>query len=364
MEEKELVIIGAGPAGLCAAIEARKKNIDVLIIDENIKPGGQLFKQIHRFFGSKQHMAGIRGITIGEKLLEEVEKLQANVWLDSTAYGIFGNRIAGVIKSRKKNVTVKAKAILIAAGAVENPISFEGWTLPGVMGAGACQTMINIHRVLPGKKALMIGAGNVGLIVAYQMLQAGIEVKAVIEIMPKINGYMVHAAKIKRFGVPIFLSTTILEASGKNEVEAAVICPVDQDYKPILKRTKSLDVDLICIAAGLQPLNELLCQAGCQFTYKPYLGGNVALHNENMETTIDGIFVAGDCSGIEEASTAMEEGKLAGIAIAEKIRKRKWDDEKLEVRNRLNDFRIGTFGEKRKISKMEIEKEYYEKVKN
>ncbi|MCM8789166.1 MAG: NAD(P)/FAD-dependent oxidoreductase [Candidatus Omnitrophica bacterium] len=363
MEEKDLVIIGGGPAGLCAAIEARKKGIGVLLIDENQKPGGQLFKQIHRFFGSKQHMAGIRGITIGKNLLEEVKKAEANVWLESVAYGIFSDRIVGVIKD-KKNVAVKAKSILVAAGAIENPVSFPGWTLPGVMGAGACQTMINIHRVLPGKKALMVGAGNVGLIVAYQMLQAGIEVKAIIEIMPEISGYMVHAAKIKKFGVPIFLSTTILEASGKNEVEAAVICPVDHYYNPILKKSKVLDVDLICIAAGLLPLNELLYQAGCQFTYKPYLGGNVALHNENMETTIDGIFVAGDCSGIEEASTAMEEGKLAGITAAEKIRKRKWDHEKSEIISRLNDVRIGTFGEKRKISKMEIEREYYEKVKH
>ncbi|HOK80503.1 MAG TPA: FAD-dependent oxidoreductase [bacterium] len=362
MEEKELVIIGGGPAGLCAAIEARKKGIGVLLIDENLKPGGQLFKQIHRFFGSRQHMAGIRGITIGETLLKEVEKVETDVWLDSVAYGIFRNRIIGVVKNGK-NILVRAKTILVAAGALENPLPFPGWTLPGVMGAGACQTMVNIHRVLPGKKALIIGAGNVGLIVAYQLIQAGAEIKAVIDIMPEITGYMVHAAKIKRSGVPIFLSTTVLEAIGKKEVKAAVICPVDNNFKPIYKKRKLLDVDLICIAVGLSPLNELLYQADCEFTYKPYLGGRLALHNENMETTVDGIFVAGDCSGIEEASTAMEEGKLAGISAAEKIRKKQWDDEKLDIRNRLNDFRIGTFGEKRKISKEEIIREYHERIK-
>ncbi|MGB9643040.1 MAG: NAD(P)/FAD-dependent oxidoreductase, partial [Candidatus Ratteibacteria bacterium] len=334
-------------AGLCAAIEARKKGIDVLLIDENLRPGGQLFKQIHRFFGSRQHMAGIRGISIGETLLREVEKLGADVWLNSVVYGIFGNRIIGVVK----NILVKAETILVAAGALENSLAFPGWTLPGVMGAGACQTMINIHRVLPGKKVLMIGAGNVGLIVAYQLLQAGAEVKAIIDIMPEISGYMVHAAKIKRCGVPIFLSTTVIEATGKNEVKAVIICPVDNNFEPIYKKRKLLDVDLICIVTGLSPLNELLYQVGCEFTYKPYLGGRVALHNENMATTVDGIFVAGDCSGIEEASTAMEEGKLAGISAAEKVRKKRWDDEKLDIRNRLNDFRIGTFGEKRKISK-------------
>jgi len=363
MEEKELVIIGGGPAGLSSAIEARKKGVDVLLIDENLRPGGQLFKQIHRFFGSKEHLAGVRGFVIGEKLLKEVKELNVEVWLNSTVYGIFKGNVIGVIKDGK-NIVLKAKSIILATGAIENPLSFPGWTLPGVMGAGACQTMINIHRVLPGKKVLMIGSGNVGLIVSYQLLQAKADVLGVVEIMPKIGGYLVHALKIKRYGVPIYLSTTILEANGKEEVEGAVICPVDNDFKPIFKKKKEIEVDLICIAVGLSPLNELLYQAGCLFTYKGYLGGFVALHNENMETSVPGIYVAGDCSGVEEASTAMEEGKLAGISVAEKLKGKIFKGEKEEIVKRLNDFRIGTFGEKRRIAKEEIIKEYYERVKN
>jgi thioredoxin reductase len=363
MEEKELVIIGGGPAGLSSAIEARKKGVDVLLIDENLRPGGQLFKQIHRFFGSKEHLAGVRGFVIGEKLLKEVKELNVEVWLNSTVYGIFKGNVIGVIKDGK-NIVLKAKSIILATGAIENPLSFPGWTLPGVMGAGACQTMINIHRVLPGKKVLMIGSGNVGLIVSYQLLQAKAEILGVVEIMPKIGGYLVHALKIKRYGVPIYLSTTILEANGKEEVEGAVICPVDNDFKPIFKKKKEIEVDLICIAVGLSPLNELLYQAGCLFTYKGYLGGFVALHNENMETSVPGIYVAGDCSGVEEASTAMEEGKLAGISVAEKLKGKIFKEEKEEIVKRLNDFRIGTFGEKRRIAKEEIIKEYYERVKN
>jgi len=363
MEEKELVIIGGGPAGLSAAIEARKKGVDVLLIDENLRPGGQLFKQIHRFFGSREHMAGVRGFVIGERLLNEVKKLGIDVWLNSVVYGLFKDNVIGVVKENK-NIILKAKCIIMATGAIENPLSFHGWTLPGVMGAGACQTMININRVLPGKKALMIGSGNVGLIVSYQLLQAGADVCGVIEIMPNIGGYLVHAAKIKRFGVPIYLSTTILEAEGKEEVEGAVICPVDNDFKPIFRKRKEIDVDLICIAVGLTPLNELLYQAGCLFTYKPYLGGTVALHNADMETSVNGIYIAGDLSGIEEASTAMEEGKLAGLSVAERLNGKSYKDEKIDVLRRLNDFRIGTFGEKRRISKEEIIKEYYERVKD
>ena len=363
MEEKELVIIGGGPAGLSAAIEARKKGIEVLLIDENLRPGGQLFKQIHRFFGSKEHMAGVRGFVIGEKLLREVRELDVEVWLNSVVYGIFKDNVIGVVKDGE-NIILKTKSIIVSAGAIENPLSFPGWTLPGVMGAGACQTMINIHRVLPGKKVLMIGSGNVGLIVSYQLLQAGADVLGIVEIMPKIGGYLVHAAKVKRFGVPIYLSTTILEAFGKEEVEGAVICPVDNNFKPMFKERKEIKVDLICIAIGLTPLSELLYQTGCLFTYKGYLGGFVPLHNENMETSIPLIYVAGDCSGIEEASTAMEEGKLAGISVAEKLTHKTYKEEKENIRKRLNDFRIGTFGEKRRLAKEEIIKEYYERVKN
>ncbi|HOK57345.1 MAG TPA: FAD-dependent oxidoreductase, partial [bacterium] len=129
MEEKELVIIGGGPAGLSAAIEARKKGIDVLLIDENSKPGGQLFKQIHRFFGSKEHMAGIRGFVIGERLLKEVKELGIDVYLNSVVYGIFKDKVIGIVRENK-NIILKAKYIIIATGAIENPLSFPGWTLP------------------------------------------------------------------------------------------------------------------------------------------------------------------------------------------------------------------------------------------
>ena len=186
--KKEVVIIGGGPAGLAAAIEAAKCGAQVLLIDENKRPGGQLFKQIHKFFGSKAHNAGIRGIDIGRQLLKETEECGVEVWLDSAVIGLFADKKVAVLRNGT-TVTVEAEKILICTGGAENPLRFPGWTLPGVMGAGAAQTMINVNRVLPGKRVLMVGSGNVGVIVAYQLLQADANVVGIVEGMPKIGAY-------------------------------------------------------------------------------------------------------------------------------------------------------------------------------
>ncbi len=147
-----------------------------MVIDENSRPGGQLFKQIHKFFGSKEHQAGVRGIDIGTKLLAETEKLGIEVWLNSEVVGIGKDKNIWIIKDEKESREVQGERIILATGAVENSLNFPGWTLPGVMGAGAAQTMININRVTPGDRVLMIGSGNVGVIVSYQLLQAGVDV--------------------------------------------------------------------------------------------------------------------------------------------------------------------------------------------
>ncbi len=198
----EVAVIGAGPAGLCAALEAHKLGARVTLIDENALPGGQLFKQIHKFFGSKEHLAGVRGYEIGRQLLKDLERSAADVMLNSVAYGVFAPNTVGVVQ-RGEHYAIEAKKIILAAGAKENYMSFPGSTLPGVMGAGAAQTMINVNRVLPGKRIVMLGSGNVGLIVAYQLMQAGASVEALVEAAPNIGGYGVHAGKIRRAGVPI-----------------------------------------------------------------------------------------------------------------------------------------------------------------
>jgi len=234
---REAVVIGGGPSGLSAAIEAPKAGAEVLQIDENIRAGGQLFKQIHKFFSFSAHYSGTRGFDIGEKLLNEARKYDVEIYLNSVVIGIFKENIIAIEKGydydKKELIMIKAKRIVIATGASENAMSFPGWTLPGVMGAGAVQTMINVNRVLPGKRFLIVESGNVGLIVAYQLLQAGAEVLALVEALPQISGYQVHAAKIKRADVPIYTSTTILKVNGINRIEQAILCKLDKNWKKI-----------------------------------------------------------------------------------------------------------------------------------
>ena len=314
----EMVCVGAGPAGLAAAVEAARNGVQVVVYDENDRPGGQLFKQIHKFFGSREHRAMERGFDIGNSFLAEARQLGVEVSLNSVVLGIYENGALNVM-IRDRIEHIRAERTLVATGASENMIPFPGWTLPGVIGAGAAQTMANIHGIRPGNTILMVGSGNVGIIVSYQLLQAGCQVAAVIDAAPEIGGYAVHAAKIARVGVPFFMSHTIKEAHGRERVEGATIVEVDSEWKPIAGTEKDFDVDTICIAVGLNPMTQLLRMTGCKMVHLPGLGGRVPAHDLNQETSVKGIYVAGDAAGIEEASTAIIEGRIAGLAVARSL---------------------------------------------
>lgn len=358
MKRAELVVIGAGPAGLMAAIEAAEAGVQVVLVDEHERPGGQLFKQIHKFFGSQEHFAGRRGYDIGEELLARCRELGVVSRLSTVAYGIFPDKVVGLACGGHVE-HVQARRLIIATGARENPLAFPGWDLPGVMGAGAAQTLLHIHRVLPGKRALMVGSGNVGLIVAHQLLQAGAEVAAMVEAEDHIGGYLIHAEKLTREGVPIYLRHTVLRAEGEASVERAIIGELADGGEPAPGPEMPLDVDCICLAVGLSPLTELAEMAGCQTTYLPDLGGHVPTHDESMQTTVPGIYVAGDLAGIEEASTAMDEGRLAGVAVAESLGRmpaQEAERRKEAIRARLRDLRRGAFGEYRARAKKALER--------
>lgn len=355
MARREVVICGGGPAGLAASIELARTGAKVLLVDENRRPGGQLFKQIHKFFGSREHNAGVRGVDIGKKLLAETEALGVEVWLHSSVTGVFTDKRVAVLREGETKV-VEAEKVLICTGGAENSLNFEGWTLPGVMGAGAAQTMINVNRVLPGRRVLMVGSGNVGVIVTYQLLQAGAEVAGIVEVAPKIGAYGVHAAKVRRAGVPFYLGHTIIRAKGNGKVERAVIAALD-NWKPIPGTEKEFDVDVVCIAAGLRPTSDLARMCGVRHVFVPELGGWMPEHDDGMETSVPGIYVAGDTAGVEEASTAMDEGRLAGIMMAYRLghlTEREMREKKEEVSGRLSALRLGPFGERRMNAKRRI----------
>lgn len=355
MIQREVVVIGGGPAGLSAAIEAARAGASVLVCDENKRPGGQLFKQIHKFFGSKAHNAGIRGIDIAKRLLKDTEDNGVEVWLDSPVIGVFKNKQVAVLHDGTTEV-IQADRILISTGGGENALRFPGWTMPGVMGAGAAQTMANVNRVLPGRRILMVGSGNVGVIVAYQLMQAGAQVVGIVEGMDHVGAYGVHAAKLRRAGIPLFLSHTIVRVEGNEKVERAVIGEF-KNGKVVPGTETAVDVDAVCLAVGMHPMTELAWMAGVHHEFIGPLGGWMPMHDEDMETNLDGIYVAGDTAGVEEANTAMDEGRLAGTAIAESLGYLPADKAKTakeEIRARLVSLRQGPFGERRLKAKEEI----------
>ncbi len=344
--ETDVAIVGAGPAGLSAAIYASRFGAKVAVFEENNRVGGQLIKQTHMFFGSKEHHAKTRGIDISKKLIDELND-NVKLYTETPVIGYYHPYQLAIIRNHRL-FCVRAKKIIVATGASENMLSFPNNDLPGVYGAGAVQTLMNVYGVLPGRRVLMVGAGNIGVIVAYQLLQAGVDVDCVVEALPKIGAYQVHASKLRRCGVPILTRHTIKKALGKDRVEGATIVEIDENWDEIKGTERDIDVDVICLSVGLKPTVEIFAQAGCRMVNIPELGGEVPFRNENMETSVDSIYVAGDASSIEEASSAMLEGRLAGLDAVEKLKGSTPEITRLKehVKKSLKELREGPFGEK------------------
>lgn len=317
MIKTDIAIVGGGPAGMCAAIEAAKMGADVSLFDRNDRLGGQLIKQTHMFFGSEKQYASHRGMDICEILISQINSLpNIKVYNNATVLGAYQDDGVINIEYNNKYIKVKSNSTIIASGASEKFLSFNGNDLVGVVGAGAIQTLMNVYGIKPAQEVVMVGAGNIGLIVSYQLIQAGVKVKCIIDASPNIGGYLVHAAKVARMNVPIYLSTTIKSAYGKEKVEAVTLVKVDSNFNPINNSEFNISCDCLCISVGLSPLSELLWQLGCQMKYIPSLGGYVATRKASLETSVKNIFIAGDVAGVEEASAAMVEGRIAGVNAA------------------------------------------------
>lgn len=290
------LIIGGGPAGLSAAIELGKLGVETLIIDDKDRLGGKLVLQTHKFFGSVEDShAGTRGFEIGTILEKQLRDLPSvSIWLAATAVGVFSDGVVGVVK---KNVyhKIRPQKLLVATGAREKMLSFPGNTLPGVYGAGAFQTLVNRDLVKSSERVLIVGGGNVGLIAGYHAIQAGIEVAALIEALPRVGGYKVHADKLKRLGVPIFTRHTVVAAHGNGHVEGVTIAELDDHWQTIAGTHKAYAVDTVLIAVGLAEVNEFYLKA--------------------RQWGMD-VYAAGDAQEIAEASAAMFTGKIEGLKIA------------------------------------------------
>lgn len=293
----EVLIIGGGPAGLAAAAQLGEYNLDVLVVDDKAKFGGKLVLQTHRFFGSAEEVhAGHRGIEIAEILVNDVEQFSSvKLCSETKAVAVFEDKTIGLVKKDQEYLLAKPKTTLFATGAREKTLIFPGNTLPGVIGAGAFQTLVNRDLVLPGKSIFIVGGGNVGLIAGYHALQAGMEVKGLIEAQTECGGYQVHRDKLRRLGVPILTSHTVIAVNGEEHVESITIAKCN-DFVPIPGTEQTIACDTVLIAVGLNPVNELFQKAQAY----------------NMEC-----FVAGDAEEIAEASAAMITGKIAALRMLE-----------------------------------------------
>ena len=331
-----MVILGAGPGGLAAAVEASCSGVSVTILDENPKPGGQIFRQFHD--GFQVTSPGMLGHDYGrgQKLLSEfaavrdrVELLDnAMVWALSE-----GNELA--FYRGDASYSVRYKKMVIAAGAYDRPVPFPGWTLPGVFTAGGAQSLVKTQRVLPGENFLLAGTGPLQLALANQITDAGGHVVAIAEAgrienrfgllsgalgQWQLIGDAIHYLYgVRKAGIPLWRNHIIVEARGHGQVEEAVVAEVDRNWRPKSGTYRTLKVDTLCVGYGFIPSVELTRLAECEHRYEPLLGGWVPVRNGTMETTVSDVYAVGDCTGIAGSLVAIEEGRIAGLAAAQRL---------------------------------------------
>jgi sarcosine oxidase, subunit alpha len=294
-----VVILGGGPAGLCAAIELGRIGVRALVIDDKPELGGKLTLQTHGFFGSVADCyAGTRGIDIGRNLSDEVAAMPSiEVWTEATALGIFHDGKIGVATPAGYRL-VSADKLLVAMGAREKALAFPGCDLPGIYGAGAFQTLVNRDLVRASRKLFILGGGNVGLIGGYHALQAGIDVVGLVEALPECGGYKVHADKLRRLGVPIWTRHTVVQAAGNERLERVTIAEIDSGFRPIPGTEQTYEADTLLIAVGLAPVDEILTKA----------------RQYGLE-----VYAAGDSDQVAEASAAIFSGRIVGRQIAREM---------------------------------------------
>jgi thioredoxin reductase/bacterioferritin-associated ferredoxin len=336
VKDPELIIIGAGPAGIAAAVEAARAGATVKILDENPKPGGRIYSQLND--GFKLVHPGYLGPDYkkGKALLSEFAAVRKKIDYrhDTLVFGTFENRIMAFHQAGKGQ-RVAFNKLIVATGAYDRPVPFPGWTLPGVLTAGGAQSLVKMQRVLPGKNLLFAGTGPLQLVVANQVLDGGGTVAAILEAgeidnwLKLLKGFsrnwglltdgLQYMRAVRKAGVPLLRRHMILEARGDRQVEEAVIAEVDKDWRAIEKTRRILKVDTICLGYGLVPSVELTRLVGCQHRYSPGLGGWIPVRNEDMETSVPGVFAVGDGAGVAGSAMAMSEGRIAGISIAQSL---------------------------------------------
>ncbi|HSB72320.1 MAG TPA: FAD/NAD(P)-binding oxidoreductase [Candidatus Methylomirabilis sp.] len=334
MKEVELAILGSGPAGLAAAIEAAKAGASVTMVDENRHPGGQIYRQLDSGWSVTAPEVLGHDYQRGQELLAEFRSISTQVeYLDeAVVWGVFPENELAFLRGEQSR-SFRYRAAIIAVGAYDRPVPFPGWTLPGVFTVGGAQRLVKTQRVLPGERILLAGTGPLLLALANQIADADGKVEAIVEAgdvehwlrlaggawgqWALIEDAWRYWRGIRKAGIPLLRRHLLLEARGEDRVEEAVIAEVDPQWRPLPGSERTLSVDAVCVGYGFVPSVELTRLAGCLHRYEPLLGGWIPVCGENLETSVPNVYAAGDCAGVAGSFVAVEEGRIAGIAAAQ-----------------------------------------------
>ena len=335
MNKTDLAIVGAGPTGLSAALVAARAGLKVWVFDDNALPGGQYFRQLPKQFRKTRKTVYDKEHGRASELFTAIHHPNITYLPNAT---VWENPDPGILAftAGERSGRIEAKAILIACGASDRPVPFPGWTLPGVVTAGGLQNLVKGARVVPGERAVVAGNGPLLLVVAANLIRAGATVAAVAEAAPATARLwrnlprLLQAPEIVKLainyrglmakaGVPYRCGETVIEARGHDELEEVVLAPIGTRGRFDRAKARTVACDTLVTGFGLNPSIEMYRLLGCDISYNSYRGGWMPKRSEDLETSIPGIFAAGDGAGIGGVEFALIEGRLAGTVIARNL---------------------------------------------
>ena len=310
----DVVIVGGGPAGLAAGEAAKLAGVEkVLIIERDACPGGILNQCIHNGFGLHTFQEELTGPEYASRFIKRAEKAGVEILLNTMVMDISEDKTVTAMNREDGVFTVKAGAVVLAMGCRERPrgaLNIPGYRPAGIFSAGTAQRLVNMEGILPGKKVVILGSGDIGLIMARRMTLEGAQVQVVAELMPYSGGLKRNIVQcLDDFGIPLKLSHTVTDIKGKKRVESVTISQVDDRLKPIPGTEETYECDTLLLSVGLLPENELTREAG--ITLSPVTGG--AMVDETLSTDIPGIFACGNVLHVHDlVDFVSEEAAQAG----------------------------------------------------